>query len=124
MKIECIKTGIIAGVQEYFVRFKGENTISITLTERDLLNLLNEAQTQLSEDDGAINLLQMNRSIQDLTEVIERLSNEISKLKILTCAQPQQYSQNNPIIYHVEPLTPGPVTCTKVKDDSLTCTNS
>ena len=90
MKIECIKTGITAGVQEYYVRFKGENTISITLTEHDLLNLLDEAQKQLGKDGGAINLLQMNRSIQDLTEVVERLANEVIELKMLWLTQPQQ----------------------------------
>ena len=124
MKIECIKTGINAGVQEYYVKFKGENTISISLTERDLLDFLDEAQKQLSKDGGAINLLQMNRSIQDLTNTIERLTNEILELKTLVPTWPQQYPWNNPIIYKTDPLTPGPVTCTGAEDDSLTYTNS
>lgn len=130
MKIECIKTGINAGVQEYYVRFRDENTISITLTERDLLitlterdllDLLDEVQTQLSKDDGVINLLQMNRSIQDLTDAVAKLSNEILELKMSIPANPQRYPQ---VIYKTEPLTPGPITCTNSEDNRLTCTNS
>lgn len=121
MKIECIKTGITAGVQEYCVRFKGENTISITLTERDLLNFLDEAQKQLSKDDGVINLLQMNRSIQDLTEVVERLANEILELKTLVPACPQQHPWNNPTIYRTDPIPLGPITCSETEE---TRTNS
>ena len=125
MKIECIKTGINSGVQEYCVRFKGENIISITLTERDLLDFLDEAKTQLSKDDEAINLLQMNRSIQDLTNVVERLANEILELKMSIPANPPRYPWDNPVIYKTEPgLTPGPVTCTGAEDDNLTYTNS
>ena len=126
MKIECIKTGITAGMQEYYVRFKGENTISITLTERDLLDLLSEVQTQLSKDDGVINLLQMNRKIQELTNTIERLSNEIFelKMKMSVPAQPQRYPWDNPIIYKTEPPKLGPITCTDSEDKRLTCTNS
>ena len=116
MKIDCIKKGFKTGTQEYYVRFKGENTISITLTERDLLDLLSEVQAQLSKDDGTINLLQMNRSIQDLTNTIAKLSNEISELKMSTPVQPQRYPWDNPIIYKTETLTPGPVTSTGIKD--------
>lgn len=121
MKIECIKTGINAGVQEYCMRFKGENSISITLTERDLLDLLDEAQTQLTKDNGAINLLQMNRSIQDLTDIIVRLTNEILELKTLVPACPQQHPWNNPTIYRTDPLPLGPVTCSGTEE---TRTNS
>lgn len=122
MKIECIKTGINAGVQEYYVRFRGENTISITLTERDLLDLLDEAQAQLSKDGGVINLLQINRSIQDLTDAIAKLFNEILELKLSISTNPHQYPQ---VTYKTEPgLTPGPITCTNSEDNRLTCTNS
>ena len=126
MKIECIKTGINAGVQEYYVRFKGENTISISLTERDLLDFLDEAQKQLSKDDGVISRLQMNRRIQDLTDTVKKLSDEIFELKMLVSAPPQRYPWDNPIIYttKTEPLKPGPITCTDSEDKRLTCTNS
>lgn len=117
MKIDCIKKGFKAGAQEYYVRFKGENTISITLTERDLLDLLSEVQAQLSKDDETINLLQMNRSIRDLTDTIVKLSNEIFELKQMSVpAQPQRYPWDNPVIYKTEPLSPGPVTCAEIGD--------
>lgn len=116
MKIECFKIGINAGVQEYCVKFKGANTISITLTEQDLLDFLNEAQTQLSKDIGVINLLQMKHSIQDLTDTIAKLSNEIFELKRLVPAQPQHYPWDSPTI-RTTPLTPGPITCSTTEGD-------
>lgn len=101
MKIKCTKPYITDGVPKYCLQFEGAQTISITLTERDLLDLLSEAQKQLGKESGVISLLQMNHSIQDLTDAVAKLSDEIFKLKTMK----PTYT------YKAEPLMPGPITC-------------
>ena len=101
MKIKCVKPCITDGVPKYCLKFEGAQTISITLTERDLLDLLSEAQKQLDKESGVISLLQMNHSIQDLTDAVTKLSNEIFKLKMME----PTYT------YRTEPLKTGPITC-------------
>lgn len=101
MKIKCTKPRITDGVPKYCLKFEEAQAISITLTERDLLDLLSEAQKQLGKDSVFISLLQMNRSIQDLTDAVAKLSDEIFKLKMMK----PTYT------YRTEPLMPGPITC-------------
>ena len=111
MKIKCTKPHITDGVPKYCLQFEGAQTISITLTERDLLDLLSEAQKQLGKESGVISLLQMNHSIQDLTDAVAKLSDEIFKLKMMEPTHSQQYPWSNPVTYKTEPLKTGPITC-------------
>ena len=101
MKIKCTKPYITDGVPKYCLKFEEAQAISITLTERDLLDLLSEAQKQLGKEWKVVSLLQMNRSIQDLTDAVAKLSDEILKLK----------TTKPTYTYKTEPLMPGPITC-------------
>ena len=101
MKIKCTKPHITDGEPKYCLKFEEAQAISITLTERDLLDLLSEAQKQLGKEWKVVSLLQMKRSIQDLTDTVTKLSDEILKLKMT----------GPTYTYKTEPLMPGPITC-------------